>query len=990
MSRSGPRAAPPRCAASFAVALACASLLALAGEARAHQRLTRLFDERDGLAVAEIFQLAQDSRGFLWIGGSGGVVRYDGREFRPWAPERLRHVVRALWTDQRGDVLVAAANEPLWQVRGSSVDTLAGPDGRAMFDWKDAALAPDGTVGVVTSDHLELRDRAGRWRRVPLAAFDSSAFVRLLPWTNDTLLVSTAHALYAVAGGAPRRIASAGWVWAARPWRDGGMIALTRTGELWRLAGTTSELLLRGDRGAGLAVRQGRIWAAMGPVVLGLTPGSPPDTIAPSSWCPTGQTPYVDHEDNLWLGCFGGIVQMPEPETRIWGPPEGLPAPPHAFGVARSGEDVRVMTWFGACDVHPADPRRNATPVGRISGGCYTDAQGRLWWADVDRGFRVREHGRERFFARAGLHRVAASFPRRDGTTWLATDDGPFLVRSGEGAPTPCATTPPPAWGRTWTDAWITGVVEDTHGRLWLACGSEVACADADSVARGRPVAWRVSRLEGAEYIGALRLLNDGDLWAATSVGGVWRGHEDRWTVEPTNRELPSLRVYDLAPARDGGWWLLADGWIGRVVPRPVAEGGGWRVTESLSAWQGLPSLQAGGLLEDPDGRLWIASLLGLVELPASARHTPRALPTVELVEARVGGRAIPLGEPLRLPFRRNDLSLRFTALSFRDPSHLRFQARLLPGGSWMETREPVFNAVDVSSGRHALEVRASLDGMHWSPSPARLDFAVSRPWYLEPWALAVFVLGAAVLVFAAHRLRVAMLLRLERQRLRIAMDLHDEMGSGLGSIGILAGMAAEAPLEDGARRRLAGEIASLSSDLGSTLSEIVRSLRDGPDTLDRWATQLVERAQRLVPGPQPELRLVFPSAVPGTGLAPEVRRELMLSAVEALHNAVRHAHATVVTLGLEPDGGGWRLWVEDDGCGLPPDAFTRSGSFGLGNMRHRLDSVHGSVEWRPREGGGTHVEMRFEPGRNGNGGGGLRRMFVRGSGNGSNGKMRA
>jgi signal transduction histidine kinase len=636
------------------------------------------------------------------------------------------------------------------------------------------------------------------------------------------------------------------------------------------------------------------------------------------------------------------------------------------------------MTWFGACDLHPEEPHRAASPVGQISGGCYPDAQGRLWWADIGRGFRVREGSRERFFERVGLHRIAGSFPRRDGSAWLATEDGPFLARRDGGRPAACGSAPPPAWGGSWGESWLSGIVEDGAGRLWIARGNEVAGADADSVARGAHVVWRVETLPGVEHIGALRLIAGDDLWAATSIAGVWRRHDGRWSDEPGNATLPSLRVYNLEPARAGGWWLLADGWIGRVEPRPAARGGGWDVRETLTAWQGLPSLQASDLLEDPDGRLWIASLLGLVEMPATTRNAPRAVPRVELVEARAGGKAMALGGPLVLPYHRNDLELRFTALSFRDPSHLRYQVRLLPGGSWMESREPVFHAVDLSSGSHALEVRASLDGQHWSAAPARLAFGVSRPWYLEPWALLAFALWAAALAWAAHRVRVAMLLRLERQRMRIAMDLHDEMGSGLGSIGILAGLAADGPLEDSARRRLAGEIASLSSDLGATLSEIVRSLREGPDTLDRWASQLVERAQRLVPGPCPQLHVVMPEAVPSIALAPEVRRELMLAAVEALHNAARHAHAGTITLGLEPGGAAWRLWVEDDGCGLPADAFARPGSFGLGNMRRRLRAVHGEAEWCTRPGGGTCVELRFipEPGRRG--AGPLARMFVR------------
>jgi len=252
---------------------------------------------------------------------------------------------------------------------------------------------------------------------------------------------------------------------------------------------------------------------------------------------------------------------------------------------------------------------------------------------------------------------------------------------------------------------------------------------------------------------------------------------------------------------------------------------------------------------------------------------------------------------------------------------------------------------------------------------------------------LVALALGLAAVALAAHRVRVAMLLRLERQRLRIAMDLHDEMGSGLGSIGILAGLAADGPLAEEARRQLAGEIAMLSSDLGASLSEIVRSLREGAETLDRWAAQLAERAHRLVPGPVPALRVEYPADVPPLGLGPQVRREILLAAVEAVHNAARHARASQVTLGLASEGARWRLWIEDDGRGLEPGAFERPGSFGLGNMRRRVESVRGTVEWRARPGGGTRVEIRFAttaaplPGR-------LARIFMRRRGRAARGTI--
>ena len=101
------------------------------------------------------------------------------------------------------------------------------------------------------------------------------------------------------------------------------------------------------------------------------------------------------------------------------------------------------------------------------------------------------------------------------------------------------------------------------------------------------------------------------------------------------------------------------------------------------------------------------------------------------------------------------------------------------------------------------------MDGVSWSEEPAVFAFEILPPWYRTWWAR----LGALALVglalYAVYRVRVAVLLRLERQRTRIAMDLHDEMGSGLGGIGILAGVLGGDDIDDASRTKLAGQISS-------------------------------------------------------------------------------------------------------------------------------------------------------------------------------------
>jgi len=271
-----------------------------------------------------------------------------------------------------------------------------------------------------------------------------------------------------------------------------------------------------------------------------------------------------------------------------------------------------------------------------------------------------------------------------------------------------------------------------------------------------------------------------------------------------------------------------------------------------------------------------------------------------------------------------------------------------------------VFRFPDLAVGSHTVEVRASLDGRTWTANPARLNVEILPPWYRRGWALGAFALAMASVLYFAHRLRLAFLLRLERQRTRIAMDLHDEIGSGLASINILAGLAADRT-PHGSQADLVNEISDTAADLGASLGEIVWSLRSRSTTLDALVSHLTERAVKLFPAGTAAFSMAIPDALPAVTLSLSVRWNVALIAMEALHNAARHAEAAHVVLGLEPEGRRWRLWVEDDGRGL--EAGTARGSgLGIENMKRRAMEIGGDLVMARNESGGCIVTLVFDP----------------------------
>ena len=209
---------------------------------------------------------------------------------------------------------------------------------------------------------------------------------------------------------------------------------------------------------------------------------------------------------------------------------------------------------------------------------------------------------------------------------------------------------------------------------------------------------------------------------------------------------------------------------------------------------------------------------------------------------------------------------------------------------------------------------------------------------------------------YAAHRARMAVVLRLERQRSRIAMDLHDDIGSALGSIRILSGLAASDRVDDRERREFASRIAETCGELGTALSQIVWALRPESGTVEALASQLARRGSALFPNSRPRFEVRFPERWPVSHLPAAQLRNLLSIGQEALHNAARHSGAEIVLLAFEHQGEGWIMRIEDDGGGQDPGQ-----GMGLRNMERRATAIEAGIEFQ-RSPGGTSVSVKFEP----------------------------
>jgi signal transduction histidine kinase len=197
----------------------------------------------------------------------------------------------------------------------------------------------------------------------------------------------------------------------------------------------------------------------------------------------------------------------------------------------------------------------------------------------------------------------------------------------------------------------------------------------------------------------------------------------------------------------------------------------------------------------------------------------------------------------------------------------------------------------------------------------------------------------------------------LEQERARIARDLHDDLGSSLTEITMLAtaGPGLKLPADEATERM--ETIAGKSRTLVNALDEIVWAVDPERDTLASVARYLASYAEEYLAGLKIACRVQIPNSFPDRVFSGEMRHHLFLAVKEALNNAVRHGVASEIGFRVRVLEN--RLWIliTDNGSGF--DTSGSSNGHGLFNIRNRLEHLHGSCELESSPGTGTTVSLQ-------------------------------
>ena len=682
---------------------------------------------------------------------------------------------------------------------------------------------------------------------------------------------------------------------------------------------------------------------------------------------------FEDREGNWWAGLdAGGLVRVHE---RLFHSVNAgkINSAKAAKSVAedRSGAVWIGMLSGGLSRWHAGETTNFAATDDGGSGSVFCicpDADGRLWLSAGDEDLFLREDGEIRRHEPV-IHGVKTILRDHAGRIWVGTTSGLLCSETGE----PDNLEPYLGLPRRY----IRALAEDQTGTLWVGTSS----GDIYHIANGVTRSFKPEDKPEADAIWSLLAETNGTVWAGTVRGGLLRLRDGKFTRYDKADGLPDNVICQILDDEQGNLWLGSHQGIFRVAKTALddfARGKNKFIPcVDYARSDGLPSVECSGGYQPAawrgrGGRLWFTTAKGATWIqPDEIKPNPTPPPVV-IEEISVDGQTRELSgaagdTAIEIPPGKHQIEFRYTGLSLASPERVQFRCQLSPvDADWVlaGTRRSVqYNLLP--PGDYQFRVIAGNSDGAWDAVGAGLKIKI-LPHFYETWwfqaLAAILVLGGVAGIVrqtATRRLRKKMEVLerkrlLERERTRIAKDIHDDLGASLTLIAVLGDLAKK---ERGEERL--EKMSDTAREAVKSLDEIVWAVNPRNDTLAHLIDYTGQFAVNYLRDAGIRCLLDVPDRAPVCEVPTTVRHNVFLVVKEALQNIVKHAHATEVWLHVSIQEQRLRIAVEDNGCGFeraPEDAWAD----GLRNMRQRLAEVGGECEIKSEVGKGTTISVEL------------------------------
>ena len=978
----------------------------------------RYWQSEQGLPQDRVRALAQTRDGYLWVGTDDGVSRFDGVRFVSFGlPEGLPSgPVRTLLGDSDGTLWIGSVGEGLIHWQAGHLTTITMADGLPSDSISALAEDNEGRLWIGTDTGLALwqgghlvkfnaakefngksitalfNDRQGNmWvgvAGVGVFKFHAGKFIPLEDAATKELLQDP-HCLL---------VDQKGRVWIGA----GDDFVLCRDGNQWRPYQIPRHLA-RSFVSSLAEEPDGTVWAGSASEGLFEFKHDKLLSINASSGLSDNsvESLLVDRDGNLWVGTDSGLNLLRQKDLFAFDQRQGL-----GYGAVDGLAEIAPgVVWVGK----PSDGlyrwdgqsfsrimSADLSVIGQQINALLVSKDGSCWVAGRYGLLHFKTPGKTankaKLFTLPGYN-IISLCADQDGGLWVGTHEGELWRLENE------------QWvAQTNLAHPITAMVAGTNRTMWIGTEGDGVYEFNDGVRAH----WDTSNGLLSDLVRTLYLDSEGTMWIGTAGGGLSWCRQGQMTTFTTREGLPDNTISEILEDDKGRLWLGCNRGIACVSKEELEELAAGKIPavypQVFGRAEGMLSEECtGGFcpagLKTTSGQLWFPTLKGVVVVDPRVHLSKLPIPPVLLEEVSVDGvpnpvfpavssafdegskkieSAEPQTEILRLGPGKHRIEFQYTALGFDAPERIRFRYRLEGLDSdWVEAgnRRIAFYSY-VPPGNYRFHVIAcNADGV-WNMTGATLALSVSKYFWQTWWFIGLASSALLVLVGSGVRFVVKRRLQrrlkhleqeraLERERTRIAQDLHDEMGAKLCRISFLSEHARR---NDNMPSELKHQIVSISDasrEVLHSLDEIVWAVNPQNDTLEHVASYIGYYAQEFFQETGIECSVNISGQLPQYTLSSQSRHHLLLAVHEAFTNVLKHSKAEQVSVVINYNAPTFEIVVSDNGSGFPtptassPSAdFTNTSGNGLRNMKQRLADIGGQCSIDSKPGQGVTVQF--------------------------------
>lgn len=944
-------------------------ILVLSGLVNAQTYPFRTYSIQDGLSESVVNDIIQDSDGYIWMGTGYGLNRFDGIEFDSFFEESGLNSgkIYSLFESKDGKIWIGSA---------SGVNVM---EGDSIYSIPALSALTSSTVISIFEDSEGMMwfgtDGDGVWQyfgddriiQYSTAQGLKSNDVRAIVESgNGDLWFATRGGLTRLSNGNFRTFTTDDGLPADRT-RD---VLINKYGLLWiatrnglssfdgdRFQIYSTELGLGDPKIQEIALADdGTIWLATEAGVSEFNGKSFRNyTVEQGLANNIVHSTTIDREGNVWFGTFGGGASLFlgsyfENFTTESGLSDNL--------ITSISEDGAGNLWLASYGGGLMKRTENGFEYmgqedGLLDDRIYhisTDSRGRMWVGMRD-GLSYMEEGRLTTFSddEFPFRKVRHVFEASNGDYWISTmDDGLVQLSDNQysvyneenGLP-----------GNQ-----IRGATEDNEGNIWVASYAGVVKITKDGIET-------FSIQDGVPHNSVTMIITDrnGTIWISTFNGIAWY---DGVQFVDINEEdgLPGRVCYFISQHSDGSLWVgTNDGVAWLDVEKFYSNDSELREQsiQILNREQGLVTneMNLGAVHEDSNGHYWFGGVEGVSHFNPEAYPGNKIPPKIHILDFIASGESHET-YGLELPHNSNFVEIHFAGLNFTSPNQVTYEYMMNgidPG--WQRTTSRSARYPSLPPGEYYFRVHARNSNGIWSEDISIIRFTVTPPFWMSWWFIALVIASIVGIIYLFYRnYQVMKMVDIERMRVRIASDLHDDVGASLTEIALQSDFL-QASNTDSEFKQSLNQIGKQCRHVVTSLDDIVWSIDARNDTLGDLTDRMQDYIINVLEPKNFKVSYDFEELKMDNKLPVPVKENVYLIFKEAVNNIAKYSNGDEVKVSMESDGEKYKFEVYDNGTS--GKGLKKTGH-GLRNMEMRAQRTGGNFHFNDEDGFTITLEGRL------------------------------